>query len=111
MNLIEDFLEKLKLKREKGKIMPKFKCTFKVTVTEERTYIITNYDADVLDEDCSDPDGFISDQEMVEEACSDEICEAISTGDLIPEDEGIKAGETDYNNSPPEFITTPVKVK
>lgn len=91
--------------------MPKFKCTFKVTVTEERTYTITDYEVDVLDEDCSDPDNLTPAQEMVEEACTNEICEAISTGDFIPEDDGGELIETDYSSGPPEFTTPPTEAQ
>lgn len=89
--------------------MPKFKCSFKVTLTEEKTFIITDHEVDMPDEDCLDADGLPS-KIAVKDNLHDMIYDAIGQGEFNPEKDG-KLVETDYSNNGPTFIVVPSKVK
>ena len=87
-------------------LMPKFKCSFKITATVDKTYIITNYEVDLSDEECN-PNGKETDQ-AIKDSITDRILEDINTGDLQLVESG-KLVETDYDDYP-EFITKPTEV-
>ena len=88
--------------------MPKFKCSFSITETVEKTYVITCYEIDIPRKDCRNTHGTICDQ-VIKDAISDEILEAIGCGDFDPKENG-ELVETEYNNNGPEFITGPTKI-
>ena len=75
----------------------------------EKTYVITNYEVDIPDEDCKDINGAVSTQ-VIKDSIADEIYDSTGCGDFKPEEEG-ELIETDYTNDPPEFIKSPVEVK
>jgi len=89
--------------------MPKFKGSFKITAVIEKTYIITNYEVDLADDECEGADGIVDDQ-TIKDTIVDRIQEDINTGDFKLEDSG-ELVDTNYDNDYPEFITGPTKVE
>ena len=89
--------------------MPKFKCSFKITMTVEKTYVITNYEVDLTDEECFNADGIIRD-EAIKDAISDKIEEDVNTDSFKPADDGEQV-ESSYAFGHPEFIVGPTKIE
>ena len=83
-------------------LMPKFKCSFKITTTVKKIFIVTDYEVDLTDEECKDADGIIN-RQTIKDCISTGLEESINEGDLQLEDEG-KLVETDYDNDLPELI-------
>lgn len=86
--------------------MPKFKCSFSITMTTEKTYVITNYEIDIPDEDCRDTSGAVSAQ-VIRDSITDEIYDDPC---FDPEKEGLLI-ETNSGKDGPEFIRPPVEIK
>ena len=86
--------------------MPKFNCSFSITASVEKTYVITNYEIDIPDEDAVN---ILTDSHL-EDYISDEITTQINEGDFDPEEKG-ELIETDYTNSYPDFVKVPTKVE
>lgn len=89
--------------------MPKFKCSFSITLTEEKTYVITNYEVDIPDEDCRDVNGIVSTQ-TIKDNIADEIYDDVNLGKFDPAKEG-ELIETYRSTAGPDFIKAPVEVK
>lgn len=89
--------------------MPKFKCSFSITTTVKKTYVVTNYEVDLPDDDCNNVDGSASSPQAIKDSISDEIYTAVGDGSLDPEDKGDLI-EIDHNNGSPEFIKPPIEI-
>lgn len=89
--------------------MPKFKCSFSITTSVEKTYVIVNHEVDVPDEDCRDVNGAMSTQ-VIKDSIIDEIYDDVNLGEFDPVKEG-ELIETDYNTAYPDFIKPPIEVK
>lgn len=88
--------------------MPKFKCSFSITTTLEKTYAIINHEVNLSDQDCQDYNNVRTPQ-AIKDSISDKIYESIRGGDFKLEQEG-KLIETYYSNSAPDFIKPPYKI-
>jgi hypothetical protein len=88
--------------------MPKFKCSFSITTTIEKTYTILNHEVNLSDQDCQDYNNIMT-QQAIKDSISDKIYEIVRGGDFKLEQAG-KLIETRYSNSAPEFIKPPYKI-